>query len=70
MHSSEDGLRPIPHVPRDLVEHLSACFPDRCASPADSDRQIWIKAGARSVVDYLLHHLVAQEENILLSPDR
>jgi hypothetical protein len=40
-----------PYVPEALVDWLDARFPDRCPDPSDSDRAIWMKAGALSVVD-------------------
>ncbi|MBU4567005.1 MAG: hypothetical protein KKE29_19995 [Proteobacteria bacterium] len=42
--------RRIPTPDPALVEALDRLYPDKCPDPKDSERQIWIKVGQRSVV--------------------
>jgi hypothetical protein len=44
----------IPMYATDLIKELDQAFPNRAPNMADSEREIWFKAGARSVVDLLL----------------
>lgn len=54
-----------PHVDAALVEWLSAKFPDRCPSEADSSRQVWIAVGAQKVIKHLRKLVETQSENVL-----
>lgn len=54
----------IPFVPRELVAHLDRVYPDRCPDPSHSDRQIWMNAGARSVVSALQQWLKEQDDAV------
>lgn len=56
----------MPLIDQPLVDYLSHLYPDRCPSLKDSDRDIWFKAGQRSVVDHLLYILREQEGSQLL----
>lgn len=38
---------------RPLIEALNDIFPHRCADPKDPEREIWMKAGERRLVDFL-----------------
>ena len=42
-----------PFVDTLLLEWLDKQFPDQCPRVSDSDRQIWMAAGARTVVEHL-----------------
>lgn len=42
-----------PYIDDLLLEWLDQQFPDRCPRISDSDRQVWMAAGARQVVDHL-----------------
>jgi hypothetical protein len=43
----------IPHVELRLVDYIDKLFPDRCPNEADSERGIWLAAGAVRVVKKL-----------------
>lgn len=47
---------PAPKLPGTtdaLVEALDALFPARCPSPDQTDRDIWMYAGKRQLVEYI-----------------
>tara|TARA_R100001460_G_scaffold89074_1_gene130614 strand:- start:2712 stop:2930 length:219 start_codon:yes stop_codon:yes gene_type:complete len=58
-------FRPIPALDSRLVEALNERFPERCPDPEMSDREIWIEAGKRSVVRFLIDQLENQKNNLL-----
>ena len=37
----------------ELLEALEICYPQRCPDPADTEREIWMKAGERRLVNVL-----------------
>ena len=47
----------------DLIEDLDKVFPRRHPSLKDTDREIWYKAGQRSVVDLLQSSVEHGEED-------
>tara|TARA_B100000768_G_C11102383_1_gene299673 strand:- start:56 stop:262 length:207 start_codon:yes stop_codon:yes gene_type:complete len=47
----------------DLIEDLDKVFPRRHPSLEDTDREIWYKAGQRSVVDLLQSSVEHGEED-------
>lgn len=47
----------------DLIEDLDKVFPRRHPSLEDTDREIWYKAGQRSVVDLLQSSIEHGEED-------
>jgi len=47
----------------DLIEELDKVFPKRHPSLTDSEREIWYKAGQRSVVDLLQTSIEHGEED-------
>lgn len=53
---------------KDLLDLLEECYPHRCPSPSDPDREIWMKSGERRLVDVLKAKFESaqQEGNILL----
>lgn len=55
----------IPPISKELLESLSALYPDRCPEPTDSERDIWIKVGQVSVIRFLEHKFEEQNENTL-----
>ncbi len=55
----------LPYIPDDLLEALNRQYPERCPDIGDSDRSIWLKAGARQVVNYLLDQRRRQKEAAL-----
>lgn len=61
----------IPSDSKDLIAVLDKTFPHRCADPNQSDRQIWMEAGRRQLIDSLMSKLKEQSKHTepLLSPD-
>jgi hypothetical protein len=57
--------RQLPDLSLRLLERLDELFPDRCPSPSDSEREIWIKAGQRKVVTFLWDVYDEQNETII-----
>lgn len=49
-------------IDRATVELLDEMFPHRAPDPKDSEREVWMKAGKREIVDWLLITLQAQDE--------
>jgi hypothetical protein len=47
----------------DLIEDLDKVFPRKHPSLSDTDREIWYKAGQRSVVDLLQSSIEHGEED-------
>lgn len=41
-------------IPITTLRALNRLFPDRCPNPSDTDRDIWMKVGARRVVEFIL----------------
>lgn len=54
-----------PESVEDVIKLLDRLYPDRCPDLKMSDREVWYKAGQRSVVDYLLYLKKRYEENVL-----
>lgn len=44
----------LPVYSVDLIKELDAVYPERCPDLSLSDREIWVRAGQRSVVRFLL----------------
>lgn len=55
----------LPHIDPKLVEALEKLFPNICPNLLDSEREIWYKAGASSVVSFLAEVLRRQSESIM-----
>lgn len=49
-------------VSRELLEALDKLYPTRPPDPKDSDREIWMKAGERRLLDVLWAKLEEAEE--------
>lgn len=45
-----------------LIAELTALFPAKPPSLEDTDREVWFKAGQRSVVDFLIRQKQVQEQ--------
>lgn len=56
---------PFPVTVDQLIEALDGAFPERCPDIDDSDRQVWFKAGQRSVVNFLRQWRSTAEEKQL-----
>lgn len=59
-----ETLKQVPHVTPALVEYLEALIPHRCPSPEESEREIWMRAGERRLVDFLANKLRKQDEAV------
>lgn len=46
-------METAPSISKPLLEYLSHRYPDRCPSPEESDREVWMAAGAARVVRHL-----------------
>lgn len=57
--------RNLPDLSRRLLERLDELYPDRCPDPSDSERDVWIKAGQRKVVNFLWDVFDEQNETII-----
>jgi len=57
----------LPIITDELINSLNAVFPDRCPDLSLSDREVWYRAGQRSVVDYLIEQQLRQKETMLTS---
>ena len=44
----------LPVITDELINSLAVVFPSRPPELSDTDREVWYKAGQRSVVDYLI----------------
>lgn len=55
----------LPIITDELINSLNAVFPDRCPDLSLSDREVWYRAGQRSVVDYLIEQQLRQKETML-----
>lgn len=51
-----------PYLPRELIEWLDELIPHRCPNPKDSFEEIWIKAGKRKLVDFLIEKHKKQQK--------
>ena len=62
MTGTPDG-RELPPLDRGLVVDLDERFPDKCPDLDMSDREIWVQAGQRSVIDFLIEHFRKQQDD-------
>lgn len=44
----------IPVLNKEQLEQLDEAYPEKCADPADRDRDVWRKVGQREVVNRLI----------------
>jgi len=59
------GITRVPHIPKPLLDELDKRYPHRCPSPTETEREIWMKAGARRLVDWLQEQHRRQEQESL-----
>jgi hypothetical protein len=52
----------LPLISNDLVVYLDQMFPDKCPELKETEREIFYKAGQRSVVNHLLEKAKFQLE--------
>lgn len=55
----------LPVISDDLIQGLDNLYPQRHPDLSLSDREIWYRAGQRSVVDYLIEQQKRQRETML-----
>jgi len=55
----------LPAIPEPLIRILDEKFPEMSPNPKDSEREIWMKAGERRLVRFLLDQYRRQNEIIL-----
>ena len=55
---------PVPPISTALLDHLDIHYPERCADPNDTEREIWMKAGERRLINRLRHIHARQEASI------
>lgn len=58
-------MKSLPPLSADLVKELDATYPARWPRPDESEREIWMKAGERRLVDGLLARQSVKQESIL-----
>lgn len=56
----------LPYISEELIEFLDKSFPERSPELSWSDREIWIKAGERRLVRYLIRLHQEQLEKSLI----
>ena len=49
----------------DQLDLLEQCYPHRCPDPSLSEREIWMRAGERRLVDVLKVKFETAHDNIL-----
>ena len=57
-----NDVLPMPLLKETLVEALDNRFPQQSADLQWTDREVWFKAGQRSVVEFLIKTIKEQEE--------
>ena len=55
----------LPVITDELINSLDSVFPDRHPDLSLSDREVWYRAGQRSVVNYLIEQQLRQKETML-----
>tara|TARA_R100000654_G_scaffold1299_1_gene4695 strand:- start:1503 stop:1724 length:222 start_codon:yes stop_codon:yes gene_type:complete len=56
---------PFPVLTDELLNALDSHYPQRHPDLSLSDREVWFRAGQRSVVDYLIEQQQRQRDNML-----
>ena len=57
--------QPFPRVTKTLLKELDERFPNQCPRLEDSEREIWVAAGRRQVVDLLKEKFDEQSKSVL-----
>jgi|GEM_PF-5290296 len=47
-------MKQLPTTIKGLLDELDTDYPHKCPKPDDTEREIWMKVGARQLVDNLL----------------
>lgn len=56
-------MKALPLLTDDLLKELDLDYPDRCPDPNDAERELWMKAGARRLVNSLLARRAIAEDS-------
>jgi F420-dependent methylenetetrahydromethanopterin dehydrogenase len=56
-------MEKIPFAAVDLIEKLDQLYPEKCPAVTDSEREIWMYAGARELVRRLVHRAKQEQED-------
>lgn len=56
--------KPLPDIPKALLEELERRFPDRAPELSLSDREVWAKAGEARLIRFLRHQFDEQNRSI------
>jgi len=59
-----NDIPPMPQLKVNLVEALDIRFPNQSADLQWTEKEVWFKAGQRSVVEFLIKTLKEQEEDV------
>jgi len=62
-------IRNLPNLSSSLIKKLDELYPKRFPDLSWNDREIWFKAGQRSVVDFLQQAYDEQNETIISTKD-
>ena len=70
MKQNENNQNPLdeiqlPYTVDELINVLDNIYPERSLSLKDNDREVWFKAGQRSVVNWLKDLKKRSEDNLL-----
>jgi hypothetical protein len=57
-------MQNIPTLSSDLIEELQKAYPQRCPKITDTEREIWMYAGAAALVQKLVTFLEQDKDNI------
>ena len=57
--------RNFPTITEALIVELNKRWPEQCADPQWTDREVWISAGQRSVVRFLNTVYEEQQQSVL-----
>ena len=51
-----------PRISEEVIKYLDELFPDKWPNLEETEKQVWFKAGQRSVVNHLIKEQKVQEE--------
>ena len=69
MENASIPIRNLPNLSSSLIKKLDELYPKRYPEITWEDREIWFKAGQRSVVDFLQQVHDEQNETIISTKD-
>lgn len=57
-------MKGLPVYTVDLVDELDETFPHKCPIEKDSERRIWMDAGRRELIDWLVRKKELQQDSL------